>query len=227
MEKADIKLLTNELKQIKDLKIEIVDIDKQLFDNQIPKGSKAYNLKCSVLFVDIRNSTDMTKINGRKNMVKIYKMFAKLVIKAVEANGGRVDQIMGDGMLCTFVDAEMTSGMQAINAAMDINTYLNEVYNPIVEKSWTISCGIGIRTGHVYITRIGTRGENRTSKVAYPSSITNYACKLCGVAEGGEILFDEITYSQIKNNDLKKKAKTVNTEKLGKCKSIKGQIWRI
>ena len=38
MEKADIKLLTNELKQIKDLKIEIVDIDKQLFDNQIPKG---------------------------------------------------------------------------------------------------------------------------------------------------------------------------------------------
>ena len=81
MEKADIKLLTNELKQIKDLKIEIVDIDKQLFDNQIPKGSKAYNLKCSVLFVDIRNSTDMTKLMAEKIWLRFIKCLRSWLLK--------------------------------------------------------------------------------------------------------------------------------------------------
>ena len=227
MGKSNSELLTNELKQIKDLEIEIINIDKQFFDNQIPKGSKAYNLKCSVMFVDIRNSTDMTDETGRRNMIKIYKMFARLVIKAVEGRGGRVDQIMGDGMLCTFVDGDIPSGAKAIDAAMDINRYLVEAYNPIVEKSWEISCGIGIRTGHIYLTRIGTRGRNKTCKVAYPSSITNYACKLCNTAEGGQTLFDEITYSQIKDKAIKDIAKTVNKYKLGKCKSIKGKIWSI
>lgn len=227
MLKEDISQLKNELKQIKDLPIKIKNIDKYVYDKHVPKGTEVFNLKCSIMFVDIRNSTDMTDENGRKNMVKIYKMFAKLVIKAVENNDGKVDQIMGDGMLCTFIDGNLPSGAKAINAAMNINTYLSEAYNPIVEESWEISCGIGIRTGHVYLTKIGTRGRNKTCKVAYPSSITNYACKLCNIAEGGEILFDETTYGQIKNKELKKVVKTVNKNMLGICKSIKGRIWRL
>lgn len=225
--KEKISQLKNQLEQIKKLSIKTRNIQSNVYDEQVPKGNEALNLKCSVMFVDIRNSTDMTDENGRKNMIKIYKMFAKLVIKAVEDNGGKVDQIMGDGMLCTFIDGDVPSGANAINAAMDVNTYVNEAYNSIVESSWKISCGIGIRTGHIYLTRIGTRGKNKTSKLAYPSSITNYACKLCNIAEGGEILFDETTYSQIKNKKLKAKAKTVIKAGIGQCKSIKGLIWSI
>ena len=223
----DISQLRNELKQIKDLHIKIRNIHEYVYDEHVPKGAEVFNLKCSVKFVDIRNSTDMTDDNGRKNMVKIYKMFAKLVIKAVENNDGKVNQIMGDGMLCTFIDGDIPSGAKAINAAMEINTYLSEAYNPIVEESWKISCGIGIRTGHVYLNRIGTRGRNKTCKVAYPSSITNYACKLCNIAEGGTILFDETTYNQIKDRELKKMASVVYKAYLGKCKSVEGTIWSI
>ena len=224
----EISQLKNELEQIKDLPIKIRNINKYVYDEHVPKGTAVFNLKCSVMFVDIRNSTDMTDENGRKNMVKIYKMFAKLVIKAVEKNDGKVNQIMGDGMLCTFIDGDdLPSGAKAINAAMQINTYLNEAYNPIVEKSWKISCGIGIRTGHIYLNRIGTRGRNKTCKVAYPSSITNYACKLCSIADGGEILFDETTYGQINDKELKNRASIVNKDDLGKCKSIEGTIWSI
>ncbi len=227
MNKAEIVSLSKELQDIKNLKIQIENITKQRNEEQIPKRLIAYNLACSVMFVDMRNSTDMTDNNGRKDMIKIYKMFAKLVIKAVENNNGRVEQIMGDGLLCTFINDNIPSGDHAINAAMDINTYLDQAYNAIVEKDWEIKCGIGIRTGHIYVTRIGIRGKNKVSKVAYPSAITNYACKMCGAAEGGEILFDETTYSQIQNKNLKEEAKTVAKDRIGKCKSIKGRIWRI
>lgn len=158
-------------------------------------------------------------------MIKIYKMFAKLVITAVEENGGRVYQIMGDGMLCSFIsDDHKNSGEKALNAARDINEYLNDVYNKIVEHSWEISCGIGIRTGHIFLNRIGTRGKNKTCKVAYPSSITNYACKLCNQAEGGQVLFDDVTYKQIKTKDMLKK---IDKDKLGTCKNIDGDVWGI
>ena len=217
--------LKNELNQIKESKIEVKNIETHLYDNQIPKGIKVYNLACSIMFVDMRNSADMTDKNGRKDMTKIYKMFAKLVITAIEENGGRVYQIMGDGMLCSFIgDKNKNSGEKALNAAKTINEYLKDVYNEIVEESWKISCGIGIRTGHVFINRIGTRGKNKTCKVAYPSSITNYACKLCHQAEGEQVLFDDATYKQIKDKTL---IKNVDKNKLGTCKNIVGNIWEI
>lgn len=226
MNEGQIKKLKNELLNIKNQKIKIENINNHLYDNQIPKGTKVYNLNCSIMFVDIRNSTEMTDENGKINMTKIYKMFAKLVISAVEENGGRVYQIMGDGMLCSFIeDKNKKSGEKAINASKDINEYLKNVYNKIVEDSWKISCGIGIRTGYIFLNRIGTRGKNKTCKVAYPSSITNYASKLCNQAKSGQVLFDDKTHEQIEN--IISDVKTINKDKLGACKNIDCDVWGI
>lgn len=60
------KKLKNELKQIINLEIKVENIKTHFYDNQIPKGIKVYNLGCSIMFVDIRNSTEMTDENGRK-----------------------------------------------------------------------------------------------------------------------------------------------------------------
>lgn len=218
--------LKNDFRNIIKQEVIIENVYSHLYDNQIPKGLKAYNLACSILFVDIRNSTNMTTENGRKDMIKIYKMFAKLVIAAVENNGGRVYQIMGDGMLCAFMDdSQKNSGEKAVLAAKDINMYLNDVYNEIVETKWKISCGIGIRTGHIYLNRIGTRGKNKTCKVAYPSLVTNYACKLCNQAKGGQILFDSETYNRIKNKSIFKKVEIIDKSKLNVCQNMEGRIW--
>lgn len=200
--------LINELKVIQNSKIQKDVKNNQLFDDQIPKGLKAYSLRCSILFVDIRHSTKMNEENGNTDMVKIYKMFAKLVIRAVEENNGRVNQIMGDGMLCIFNGN--SSGLDAFKAALKINHYVKECYNVIVEDSWKIECGYGIRTGHTLITRIGTRGKNKTCKVAYPSLITNYACKLCNIAKKNEILMDKATFSQVKKEKFPNEFKDAN-----------------
>lgn len=226
MNKGQIKTLKNELENIRTLKIEKEDIYTYLDDSQISKKSKVKNLECSIMFVDMRHSTDMTDEVGRLNMVKIYKMFTRLVVRAVEENDGHVAQIMGDGMLCIFTGDNINSGQKAVDAAISINTYLETAYNPIVDNNWKIECGIGIRTGHVYITRVGIKGKNRCSKVVYPSSITNYACKLCNLAEGGEILFDNTTYSQI-NKICKDRATTAKNKYLKNCKSIKNTVWEI
>ncbi|WP_288060786.1 adenylate/guanylate cyclase domain-containing protein [Thomasclavelia cocleata] len=228
MGKGEIGQLKKELTDIINLKIDTDDIDYIPNEQEISKKKKAKNLQCSVMFVDMRNSTKMQDKNGRKNMIKIYKMFAKLVTKAVEENCGNVMQIVGDGLLCLFVNKDMiNSGQHAINAVRSINTYVKEAYNPLVETNWKIDCGMGICSGHILITRIGTRGKNKCCQLAFPSSITNYASKCCDNAGNNEVIFDEKTYEQLDSHDKKYSIDTIIDGYDGKFYRMQDIIWKI
>ena len=227
MNKGDINQLTKELTDIQNLKIETENISYIPNEQEISKKKKAYNLQCIIMFVVMRNSTKMQDANGRKNMLKIYKMFAKLVTRAVEENCGKVMQIVGDGLLCLFVNEnKINSGQHAIDAVRSINTYIKESYNPIVEPDWKIKCGIGVCSGHILITRIGTRGKNKCCQLAFPSSVTNYASKCCDNAGENEVVLDESTYEQIKAED-NRQASPISIERYGKFYKMKDIRWKI
>lgn len=227
MKKSQLNELENELNNIRDSKIEVINDNDIFKSNCIPKGSKVYNIECSILFVDIRNSTNMTDTTGRKNMVKVYKMFATLVSKAVSENDGYVRQFIGDGMMCCFVnDDDRNSGEKAISTAITINTYLQEVYNPMMSDEMKINCGIGIRTGHVYVTKMKIRKYELVTQIFYPSSITNYASKFCNLADSGNIIFDYKTYEHL-SKELKDLSEDFNLGEYGDSKIMKNIIWKI
>lgn len=227
MKKGDIIQLTKELTDIKNLKIETENISYIPNEQEISKKSKAKNLQCSIMFVDMRNSTKMQDANGRKNMLKIYKMFAKLVTRAVEENCGKVMQIVGDGLLCLFVNKNKTNcGQLAIDAVRSINTYIEESYNPIVEPDWKIKCGMGVCSGHILITRIGTRGKNKCCQLAFPSSVTNYASKCCDNAGENEVVFDGNTFEQLDLED-KKQASHITIQGYGNFYKMQDILWEI
>jgi class 3 adenylate cyclase len=195
MKQSQIDQLKNELKQILDQNINVINQDGFLDKNQIPSGSKVYNIEASLMFVDIRSSTVLTDSIGRKNMVKIYKMFTNLCKKAINDYNGSILQIVGDGILCGFTnDTTGNSGQRAVDAALTIHTYIAESMNSLLNKDWKIGCGIGIRTGHVYVTRLTT---DNGSEVAYPSDITNYASKFCSKAKEEQIILDSKTYEHL------------------------------
>lgn len=226
MNKSDITKLTKELVNIKNLKVEIENIDRIPFEQEISKKKKVKNLQCSILFVDIRNSTKMQDENGKKNMVKIYKMFARLVTRAIEDNKGKVMQIVGDGMLCIFANKDKNSGQHAIDTVKSINTYIEESYNPNVESLWKIKCGFGVCSGHVLMTRIGTRGKNKCCQMAFPSSVTNYASKYCGHAKGGQVVFDNETFNQLDKGDQDSSQKS-NLDDFGQVNILGDIAWTI
>ena len=118
------------------------------------------------------------------------------------------------------------SGQHAIDAVRSINTYIKESYNPIVEPDWKIKCGIGVCSGHILITRIGTRGKNKCCQLAFPSSVTNYASKCCDNAGENEVVLDESTYEQIKAED-NRQASPISIERYGKFYKMKDIRWKI
>lgn len=228
MEKADIADLKNQIKQIFEQQINVVEVSSHVCQSQIPKSNTVYVVKCSVMFVDMRNSTKLTSTIGEENITKVYKALSRIITKSVNDNNGYIEQIQGDGYLCTFYDTEtLASGGNAINAALNVLTYIDQAYNVCVEPDMKIQCGIGIRTGHIYVAKLGAKGKNNPHAPAFPSIITNTSSKMCGAADGGEILFDDSTYHEIKNTSLKHLAKQISKKEIGLCKSIKGIVWRI
>lgn len=228
MDKADIADLKNQIKQIFEQQINVVEVSSHVCQSQIPKSNTVYVVKCSVMFVDMRNSTKLTSTIGKENITKVYKALSRIITKSVNDNNGFIEQIQGDGYLCTFYDCEeLASGGNAINAALDILTYIVRAYNEVADCNHQIQCGIGIRTGHIYVANLVPKGKNDFNAPAFPSNITNTASKMCDVADGGEILFDDMTYREINNKEIQKHAKQLNKESVGLCKSIKGIVWRI
>ncbi|MDY0278672.1 MAG: adenylate/guanylate cyclase domain-containing protein [Acholeplasma sp.] len=223
MNRSELNALKNELKQIYDRKIEVKNQSGFLDKSQIPSGKKVYNIETSLMFIDIRSSTILTDEIGRKNMVKIYQMYTKLCKKAINDENGIILQIVGDGILCAFSnDSTGNSGQRAVDAAITINTYITQSMNPLLKSDWKISCGIGIRTGHVYVTRLTT---DNGSEVAYPSDITNYASKFCGLAQKDQVIIDAKTYEHL-NDDYKKSFERFNTS-LPNTYIIKGATWKV
>ena len=224
MEKSNINQLKNKLNQIKNKSITVTNVDIFHQQDQIPKYSKVHNIDASLMFVDLRNSTDMTDSAGRKNMVKVYKMYTTLVEEAVVEADGKILQIVGDGILCGFTnDDQMKSGYKAVSSALSIHTYIKECMNPLLDANLKIKCGIGIRSGHIYVSRLIVDDVN--NEVAYPSSITNYASKLCGEAKDMDIIFDDKTYGQL-SKSLKDVTVTHRSD-WGTFRKIEGKTWAI
>ena len=193
--------------------IKITDILPPL--NDIADSNKVFKGKLSVLFVDMRKSTDLTDELKSKKMVKVYRSFIRIVIQAIRYSGGYTRQFAGDGIMGIFQnsnvdDQNISSSCKAIKAARYIHTLIDFCLNPALKKSMDIciDCGVGICTGTIMITKVGMRGKesNKTAEnetgIVWVGSTTNYANRYCSLAHPCEIFIDENTYSEIEDSEI-------------------------
>ena len=131
--------LINILKYLLNQKVEVTDVKNVLIEPQIPKGLKVRNLQTSVLFVDIRGSSQLSKVIGIKEMTKVYHAFSKIVAKAVRDNCGRIVQFVGDGFMAAFESCNennkrYTTGQNALDAVKDIEKYIQNEYREVFDS---------------------------------------------------------------------------------------------
>ena len=197
--------------------IEITDIIPPI--NDITDSNKVFKDKLSILFVDMRKSTDLTDELKAKEMVKIYRSFLRVVVQAVRYCGGQSRQFAGDGVMGVFQDDKdssedildtkinpLTSCDKAVRAARYILTLIDYCLNPQLKKHLSdvvIGCGVGVCTGTVMATKAGMRGKEADDTVdnelgiVWVGSTTNYASRFCSLTLPREIFIDKTTYEGI------------------------------
>ena len=153
----------------------------------VPLGNKAKLLTATALFIDIRQSSDITNSFRRQTAAKMLKSYFDGAVRIIRHNGGEVRSFNGDGMLALFVGGQQRNN--AVKAAMQVEWFVRYVlwpkFNSYFDGNETargqrlkFSIGCGIDYGDIYAVKVGIRGTN---DVAWVGRCTNTAAKLANV----------------------------------------------
>lgn len=214
----EVELLSSAIQKIVNqevLETEVISALPKI--DELKDSNNTYRGKVSVLFVDMRESTHLPERYNSDQLVKIYRSYIRVVVQSVRYSGGVVRDFMGDGVLALFVDDEEgSSADKAVRAARYITTAIDKFLNPVLDNimNYRLSCGIGIDTGEVYLSKVGMRGKefdnNSESEfgIAWIGSCTNLACKQSGAVECGTIFISNSTFVELSEESKQGKWKS-------------------
>lgn len=217
--KVEVELLSAAIEKIvmqEVLENEVVGVLPKI--DELNDSNKIYRGKVSVLFVDMRESTKLPEQYSADQLVKIYRSYIRVVVQAIRKSGGVVRDFMGDGVLALFVDNEDgLSEDKAVHAARYIATAIDKFLNPALDSKikHRISCGIGINTGEVALSKVGMRGKESDDNsenevgIAWIGNCTNLACKQSSAVECGTIFISNSTYANLSDDNKQEKWKSV------------------
>ena len=172
--------------------------DPQLtFESGVQKKGKV--IKTCVLYVDIRNSVDLTIKHQNVTMGKIYTAFTKAVLKVARHHNGHIRNIIGDRVMVVFPVADCFTN--AVDCAISINHIAKYIINKQF-KGVDFKCGIGIDYGDLRTIKVGIQrngNENAENKglvwAGYPANIASR------LTDSANKIIKE-TYYKVKRNPL-------------------------
>lgn len=152
-------------------------------------AKKGKCIETCVLFVDIRNSVELTRKHNSETMGRIYTAFTKGVLNAAREYNGYVRNIIGDRVMVVFPVSNCF--VNAVNCAITIN-HISQMINEVF-TSVDFHCGIGIDYGEMRVIKVGIerRGnENAENKgLVWVGKPANLASRLTDFA--GKTIEDE------------------------------------
>lgn len=152
-------------------------------------AKKGKCIETCVLFVDIRNSVELTRKHNSETMGRIYTAFTKGVLNAAREYNGYVRNIIGDRVMVVFPVSNCF--VNAVNCAITIN-HISQMINEVF-TSVDFHCGIGIDYGEMRVIKVGIerRGnENAENKgLVWVGKPANLASRLTDFA--GKTVEDE------------------------------------
>lgn len=223
--KSEVELLSTAIERIVSSEVlQAVMSDQLPLTSDLTDSNKIYRGKASVLFVDMRGSTKLPEKFNAAQLVKIYRSYIRTVVQAIRYSGGVVRDFMGDGVLAVFIDdTDGKSEDKAVRAARYITTSVDKLLNPILDREFKhrISCGIGVHTGEITLSKVGMKGKEKQEDtenefgIAWIGNSTNLACKFSGAVGNGTIFICSSTYSALTDIDGKQLWKGVEMSKGG------------
>ena len=161
--------------------------------------------KVSTLFADLRGYTALAAEHAPEETLELLNRYLTAVSDAVEAQGGTVADLLGDGVFAFFGAPVQhpDDPQRAVHAALATQAAVAALEIPSM-PGIRLQAGIGITTGEVIA---GNVGSERRMHYAVVGDAVNVAARLQAAAGPGQILVDEVTHGAVAN--------TVQSQDLG------------
>jgi class 3 adenylate cyclase/tetratricopeptide (TPR) repeat protein len=150
----------------------------------------------TVLFADMAGFTAFTERAGEEAAYALMEIVHRLMSRAVQAQGGTVKEVTGDGIVALFgVPVALEDGpLRACRAALSIQQRLAEPAGELAASPGvTPQLRIGINTGAVVVSPTGDGAG-----LAIFGDAMNTAARLQALAVPGTILLSEAVYKLVR-----------------------------
>jgi adenylate cyclase len=136
------------------------EVAEELMSRGFSLGGK--RTRITAMFTDIRNFTTITEANDPTDVIELINQYYLIVIEIVQAHGGNVNQLQGDGLMSFFGAPVFYAdhAQRAVHSALEIRRQLTAFNNEQARKSGLqIEMGVGIATGQVVAGYAGTQSR--------------------------------------------------------------------
>lgn len=140
--------------------VEDVSYVPTLDDSKLTFGNKGLKFETTVLYIDLRGSTELVNKHNKGTVAKIHKAYYYTIVKIVKSLGGENRSFNGDSLLVFFQGTTKNTLSNAVKAAMKMKYMLSnsEGISKHLSKYTTIDFGIGLDDGDVLCTKVGIGG---------------------------------------------------------------------
>lgn len=183
------------------------------------KGGQSLELggverELTALFVDIRGFTAISEKLKPQGVIAFLNHYFGEMTDIVFRNNGTLDKFIGDSIMALFNSPqdEPEHAFKAVKTAVEMQEACVKLQKAGLPK---IQIGIGVFTGKAVV---GNMGSKQRQEFTALGDTVNTASRLCGVAEGGQVIIGESTYEQCKDRIIAKKLPPVHVK--GKEKAL-------
>ncbi len=155
---------------------------------------RASRREMTVLFCDITDFTRFAEEASPDDIQFALGAFYAHTTKAIEANGGNVDKLIGDAVMAYwgFPQEDSDSPVKAVRAALEIQSRIPELTRELGRLNVRpFQLRVGIATGHMTAGLFGTQSF---AQVTVFGRSVNLASRLLGVVEREGIVLDRLTH---------------------------------
>lgn len=162
-------------------------------DKYLALGGARRNI--TVLFSDVVGYTQLTNRLGPEASIALLREYLEVVTALVKRQQGRVDKIMGDGVLAVFGDPMPVDdhAVRGVEVALEMQREVARLRQKWPkEAGGSLAIRIGIATGEAFVGNIGAAG----SKIEYTvlGATVNLASRLEGKSPPDKVVISAATH---------------------------------
>jgi class 3 adenylate cyclase/CheY-like chemotaxis protein len=148
---------------------------------------KSHRREITVVFLDLRGFTAFAETAEPEEIMGVLREYHAAMGQLILEHEGTLERFTGDGMMIFFNDPVPVPNPaeRAVRMAVAMRARVDELRRRWAKQGFDLALGVGIAQGYATIGAIGFEGRWDYGAIG---TVTNLAARLCGEAQGGQIL---------------------------------------
>ncbi len=150
----------------------------------------------TAVFLDLRGFTAFTDRADPDEVMDLLSDYHVAMGGLVDRYGGTLEHFAGDGVMIFFNDPLPVErpAVKAVRMAVELQQAFEPIARAWEKRGHRVALGVGVAQGEATLGVIGFEKRWEYSAIG---SVPNLAARLCGQAQGGEVLIDTVTCTSV------------------------------